>query len=360
LGPIGIERSPQAMAKKQNGDGGLGLIIVVLAVLGAAILTAAIYIPPIALLLALLYFEFRAPRTPKNFSLTDEEKHQLSEFERYLRAIAVNVHRIEEEGSELKQNLDGSYHRGSRLGMQLNKEKVELDALKGELIEREYAILKRSNTTFNEFARVLAFRFALRWTTVAYVLIVAILYALNPAFINSISKFVGQHVLIRISSIQESLYGSVLASALVSSILLWALYKISHRAMEAHAEALGACMGDFQNPARDMSEFCDKHFEAIAESASRYENGTYYDYEESEDEEDDMEEEVPAEWHETLGVSPNASASEINAAWRQKLTRNHPDRVAELDPEFQALAEERTKRLNAAREEGLNRYRRTG
>jgi O-antigen/teichoic acid export membrane protein len=37
LGPIGIERSPQAMAKKQNGDGGLGLIIVVLAVLGAAI-----------------------------------------------------------------------------------------------------------------------------------------------------------------------------------------------------------------------------------------------------------------------------------------------------------------------------------
>ena len=49
--------------------------------------------PPIALLLALLYFEFRAPRTPKNFSLADEEKHQLSEFERYLRAIAVNVHK---------------------------------------------------------------------------------------------------------------------------------------------------------------------------------------------------------------------------------------------------------------------------
>ena len=67
---------------------------------------------------------------------------------------------------------------------------------------------------------------------------------------------------------------------------------------------------------------------------------------------------MPAEWHETLGVSPNASASEINAAWRQKLTRNHPERVAELDPEFQALAEERTKRLNAAREE--DRYRRTG
>jgi hypothetical protein len=81
------------MAKKQNGAGGLGLIIVVLAVLGAAILTAAIYIPPIALLLALLYFEFRAPAPPKNFSLADEEKHQLSEFERYLRAIAVNVHR---------------------------------------------------------------------------------------------------------------------------------------------------------------------------------------------------------------------------------------------------------------------------
>src|SRR5262249_20931842 len=63
-----------------------------------------------------------------------------------------------------------------------------------------------------------------------------------------------------------------------------------------------------------------------------------------------------ASWYETLGVSPQVSADEINAAWRVKMRRNHPDRVAELDPEFRMLAEERSKRLNKAREEGLRRF----
>jgi len=60
-------------------------------------------------------------------------------------------------------------------------------------------------------------------------------------------------------------------------------------------------------------------------------------------------------WNEILGVQPNASREEINAAWRAKLKKNHPDRVADLDPDFQALAEERAKMVNAAREEGLRK-----
>jgi predicted membrane protein len=57
------------MAKGKNDDGGpLVFILVVLAVLGLVMLTAAIYISPIVLVLTLLYFEFRAPRTPNNFT----------------------------------------------------------------------------------------------------------------------------------------------------------------------------------------------------------------------------------------------------------------------------------------------------
>ena len=58
-------------------------------------------------------------------------------------------------------------------------------------------------------------------------------------------------------------------------------------------------------------------------------------------------------WYETLGISPTATAHEINAAWREKLKKTHPDRVADLDTAFQTLADERTKKLNAARDEGL-------
>ena len=62
-------------------------------------------------------------------------------------------------------------------------------------------------------------------------------------------------------------------------------------------------------------------------------------------------------WYDTLGISPGASNNEINSAWRERMKKNHPDRVAELDVEFRELAERRAKMLNAAREEGLNRHR---
>jgi hypothetical protein len=366
------------MARRRNEDGGpLGLILVALAVLGAVLLTAAIYIPPIALLLVLLYVEFRAPRTPQNFTLTDEEKHELSEFDRYRHAIAVNRHRIKEEGSDLKQNRDGSFHRGSKLGMQLNSELEDLDSVENELDGREYSIRKHSHTTFNMWARVTSLQFALRRTTGAYVLVVLALYLLDPPFIDSFSQFVGQHVLMRISGVQDALYGGVLISTLGCAVLLCVLYKIRRGLIERSAEAMGVCKGYFPDDnetgsggatvtetfspshAQDMAEMWGRRFEAIADAASRYENGTChkkkggYDADESAGECEEENKQAKEEWYETLGVSPTASAREINAAWRLKMTKNHPDRVAELDAEFRVLAEERSKRLNAAREDGL-------
>jgi hypothetical protein len=49
-----------------------------------------------------------------------------------------------------------------------------------------------------------------------------------------------------------------------------------------------------------------------------------------------------------LGVTPNASPEEITQAYRQMAKQYHPDRVAHLGPEFQGLAEERMKEINAA------------
>jgi hypothetical protein len=83
--------------------------------------------------------------------------------------------------------------------------------------------------------------------------------------------------------------------------------------------------------------------------------GNYYAA--GEDESDTIENEVPAAKDETcyeiLGLSPGASKEEINAAYHERIKRSHPDKVADLDPEFRALAEQRAKRLNAAREEAL-------
>ena len=50
----------------------------------------------------------------------------------------------------------------------------------------------------------------------------------------------------------------------------------------------------------------------------------------------------------TLGLDPDASHSEIKAAYQELVQQYHPDRVVDLGPELQEVAERKTKELNAA------------
>ena len=63
-----------------------------------------------------------------------------------------------------------------------------------------------------------------------------------------------------------------------------------------------------------------------------------------------------AAW-EILGVSPEAEVEEIKATYRQMALQNHPDRVANLGPEFVKVAEEKFKAIQEAYEE-IRRQRR--
>jgi hypothetical protein len=54
-----------------------------------------------------------------------------------------------------------------------------------------------------------------------------------------------------------------------------------------------------------------------------------------------------------LGLSPTANADEIKDAYRAKIRQSHPDRVHGLAPAFRVLAENETKKLNAAYQEAL-------
>src|SRR5262249_41282005 len=52
--------------------------------------------------------------------------------------------------------------------------------------------------------------------------------------------------------------------------------------------------------------------------------------------------------YETLEVIPTASQETIHAAYRSLISRFHPDKVAWLGPECQAVADARTKEINNA------------
>jgi len=54
--------------------------------------------------------------------------------------------------------------------------------------------------------------------------------------------------------------------------------------------------------------------------------------------------------YDILGIRRNASDDEITAAYRRLVQMYHPDRVANLAPEFRDLAESRMKEINRAHE----------
>ena len=54
---------------------------------------------------------------------------------------------------------------------------------------------------------------------------------------------------------------------------------------------------------------------------------------------------------EILGLDPDAGVEEIKAAYRQLALQNHPDRVANLGPEFVKVAEDKFKAIQEAYEE---------
>jgi len=55
-----------------------------------------------------------------------------------------------------------------------------------------------------------------------------------------------------------------------------------------------------------------------------------------------------------LGVSPNATRSEIASAYRALISQYHPDKVARLGPEIRAVAERKSAELNRAYEDALS------
>jgi len=52
--------------------------------------------------------------------------------------------------------------------------------------------------------------------------------------------------------------------------------------------------------------------------------------------------------YEILRIRPGATLDEIRTAYRRRLLEYHPDKVATLGMEIQALAEEKTKQINEA------------
>jgi len=64
-----------------------------------------------------------------------------------------------------------------------------------------------------------------------------------------------------------------------------------------------------------------------------------------------VKEDSSQDFYEILGLKKNASQTEIKRAYKQLVNKYHPDKVAYLGDEFQALAEKRFKEIQLAYQE---------
>ena len=62
-------------------------------------------------------------------------------------------------------------------------------------------------------------------------------------------------------------------------------------------------------------------------------------------------------WYQVLGVDANASPERIREAYQQQISLYHPDKVASLGPEIQAVASRKAQDINLAYAEGLRQHR---
>ena len=58
-------------------------------------------------------------------------------------------------------------------------------------------------------------------------------------------------------------------------------------------------------------------------------------------------------WYVVLDVDRGASRAEITAAYRNRISQYHPDKVARMGPEIRALAEKKSAEINTAYETAI-------
>jgi hypothetical protein len=318
--------------------GSFGLSLAAIAVFGAFFLIVVFYAPATILLIGLLYYEFRSVRTrAQNATLSRQEIDEFSSIEEKLKPISSHLSEIYEDGSHLKRNLDGTFHRASKLGVKLNEQVEELSAAEEKLYARANQLRQAVFDRLDEWKRVLSLQFAFRLTTASYAIFCLFVYALDfhrTSYLSQPPHSTFVRFLMQVSG--AHLGYEALATALACTVILALGYKARRLWLDGSEQFLSAYDYNWHDPYPfnrdgDFGEWGGTP--TVDAGAPQAEP-----------------------WYETLGISPNASPREINAAWREKMRKNHPDRVAELDHEFQTLAEDKSKRLNNARAEGLRRF----
>lgn len=296
---------------------GTGILIFGLLLIGIAVLafiSLTVY-APFLLLIAWLYVRGKSPPPFHELIPSPSEKQRLQ-------TILLNEEHLQAELSEMEGqiriNLDGSYDQRFKLSQYAGKRRDDYEALRQE----KEGIYDRVKSAIASYKRVRAARKAYPTVLKLYLPTFGVAFLLTPQ-VYSIS--IVQNLLFKIAPVSDSFYGAASVAGFVSYLTFAAVYMHHWSKIQENLDRRGV-----------KEDIWDENSKESAAGMAPGRPAT-----------------ATETWFEILGVSATASAAEINAAWKEKMKRNHPDVLGDVDEAFLTLATERAKKFNEARRDGL-------
>lgn len=337
-----------ASRRRKSKDDSRGLLLYALVVLVITVVVSAAVYMPIIFIAILLIYRTKSYLIPRE----DPGDETLSELKAIEDELFSKIRRLEEvnaraDEADLQINADGSFHRGSSLGKRLNKERDILLPEIDRLSERSDKIRSEPIDIVQRRIRTRSVEAAAFLTIAINLLLISIIYFNFGNKIESISNLAMKYTVYQQPWVPVPVYGSALAAGALSVVIFFVVYLMSKRFIRAGFRGREQRWQEFAEGGYQYT--ADQHDEGVDEEAASYRSSASSDEPAPGDEAEGRH----VAWHEVLGVSVRATVMEINSAYRAKMMKNHPDRVADLDEEFRALADARAKLLNWARDEGL-------
>lgn len=348
------------MARRAQSGGGGAIVIIVggLIVIGLILLTAVVFIPILLGVFILCTLPGQRPSGP-----TAEARRTLKILHAELWALKKRRDDLEEQGDAagITRNVgDGLYSRRSKLGKHIS---AELEDILPRIAELENETEQERELPYFQYvswARRKSLNSALLFTLVIYPLLFSIYFFIISDVAPTLSSWVSRHLLVSVQGLQDEIYGAAFAAGITCLVALLALYPIRHASLHARHRNLERDLltyaSDRQEPQPASRDPWGEGMRGQRESRSEKERqqGERKGRQQERERADDLSDPVSEKpWFAILEVSPNASIDEINASYRTRIVKNHPDLVAKLDPAIQELAAARSKELNRARDDGL-------
>lgn len=304
-----------------------------------AILFALWAIPPV-LLIGYMRQIFAARRVWTDFSLRKLETIELDRATLLYEKVSNRLKDIEKLGTGLKGSWRSRYRHRARIRQQYGDELLDLTAYAQHLRALIIRVRRRPIQRLRARVHTISSRFAFSHSLVLYFSVLVVLVAIisssqQPAWADELAAF---GALLFWKPIDQSLlYANAVAAGIVA--VTTPVFYVVRRVQLQLAQ---------RSQIRSLKEFAGADPDRLIQHAQ-----------------DGSADRPPAQdtgladlpqdqsWFSILEVAPSATMEDVKEAYKFKIKQNHPDRVHDMAPIFRQIAEDETKKLNAAYEEAL-------